>query len=129
MKGPLGILFFLIFRDAAIRNNYICINPYHYGYETPAAQNSSTEHSCLKNARIQATGSTLKTICKICRRVLTEDDMTEGFFKYQKPAIPERSKIINYFIVLTYILHLPQSFVQNILSSTCYHNVKIFVLF
>ena len=102
MKGPLGILFFLIFRDAAIRNNYVCINPYHYGYETPAAQNSSTEHSCLKNARIQATGTTLKTICKICRRVLTEEDMTEGFFNYQKPAIPERSKTINYLIFLTF---------------------------
>ena len=100
------VFFFRFFRDAAIRNNYLCINPYHYGYETPAAQNSSTEHSCLKNARIQATGSTLKTICKICRYVLTEEDMTDGFFNYQKPAIPERSMIIIYFIVLAYILHL-----------------------
>ena len=93
------------------------------------AQNSSTEHSCLKNARIQATGSTLKTICKICRYVLTEEDMTDGFFNYQKPAIPERSKIINYLIVLTYIFLYYFYFVQNSLNFTCNYNVRCSIVF
>ena len=43
--------------DALMRRNYLCINPYHYGYE----QNSSTlepkqTHLCRKHLRLQSSG-------------------------------------------------------------------------
>ena len=85
------------FSDIQRTKKYLCINPYHYGYETPqiAAQNSTEDHLCRNYARIQATGSTLKIICKICRHVLTDEDLADDYFEFQAPVISNPSKCLS----------------------------------
>ena len=63
-----------------MRRNYLCINPYHYGYEQASSLESKNNHICQRHLRLQVSGSSIHTICKACRKVQTEEDLTDGFF-------------------------------------------------
>lgn len=73
--------------DALMRKNYLCINPYHYGYESPPPNTDpSQNHFCRKHMRLQSLGSAIQPICKVCRKVQTEENLTDGFFNVRKNA-------------------------------------------
>jgi hypothetical protein len=66
-----------------MRKNYLCINPFHYGYESSMGD-PGQQHFCRKHLRLQATGTTLMTICRVCRKPQNEDNLTDGFFTMVK---------------------------------------------
>ena len=67
-----------------MRKNYICINPYHYGYEENAADPS--DHDCHQNLCVQASGGGIKTICRQCRKNVIENITSNNFFTPDDPG-------------------------------------------
>ena len=58
---------------------YTCINPYHYGYDVNANSdyNETENHDCMENVKLQISGLSTNTMCKVCGRILTEADEQE----------------------------------------------------
>ena len=96
-----------------MRKNYLCINPFHFGYEHIQSTETKENHVCRRNLRfdlhitctllrlfdnffaeicfrLQITGSTLRTICKVCRKIQNDEDLTDSFLN--KRAIRNANK-------------------------------------
>merc|ERR1712038_65445 len=65
--------------DAMMKRKYVCINPYHFGFEqgTPGYSSNPAlrkNHLCRKNLKLLSMGSSLETVCRICHKVQSEND-------------------------------------------------------
>lgn len=66
-------------KSYAARRKYLCINPYHYGYDVNANNqyNETDNHHCVDHVKVQVSGSSVNTMCKVCGRILTDADQQE----------------------------------------------------
>ena len=59
--------------DAAVRKNYICLNPFHYENTgrtfSYSAHTYPQSHHCQSYSRLLCTGGAYQVICKTCRKV------------------------------------------------------------